>query len=667
MRNWRDHILQEFTPLISRLTLVADPDGLLLEEGILAGIRARGFELIPFEDHIAFRYAYESRFRSRWDQGEATDLVVVLHAGRADLATLPYDLLQIGRQLQFNLGELFPSFSYPVLAALDRSTFDALYEAQHKYAPGPLGENASKDFILRYVYGVAPEGLTTPADLLRTLLQWHYRGVSLPDLLQDRFIQLLRQNPAFTAWPLEILIADREAFLRFLQERWPRFVDRFLNRVVPAVQEEKAETFALPGPADLPFDHPDVRVYLDTFFLEGLLQPVDQPQSVPAAPAWLQCGMRFDPVAEHYRRLSDLAERLQGTIPGEEAGYREWLHVARRWAELWLLVHTAPAALEGELLSRLSGLQTKVDAAFLSWLLQRYTGLITLPPLPPVMLHHVPRYLARQWEAGHHEKIALLVVDGLAWEQWLAVRQELSSQRPHLWLREQAVFAWLPTLTAVSRQALWAGRPPFYFPQSIWTTDREPELWQRFWLDQGLTKEQIIYRRKAGDGTWADLAEQLGRPQVRVAGLVLNKVDEIMHGMALGAAGMLNQVRQWAQQGDLANLIDLLLAHGFSLYLTSDHGNLEAQGCGRPNEGAVADLRGERVRVFPEERLRQRVQEQFPEAYPWPPFGLPEDYLPLLAPNRLAFVHLGETIIAHGGPTLDEVIVPFVQISGKQP
>ena len=66
MSSWRDQILKEFTPKVARLTLVADPDGLLLEEGILEGIRERGFELIPFEDHIAFRYAYESKFRRGW-------------------------------------------------------------------------------------------------------------------------------------------------------------------------------------------------------------------------------------------------------------------------------------------------------------------------------------------------------------------------------------------------------------------------------------------------------------------------------------------------------------------------------------------------------------------------------------------------------------------------
>ena len=80
MKSWRDPILKEFTPRIARLTVAADPDGLLLEEGVLKQLAERGFELMPFEDHVAFRYAYESRHRSRWDRGEPADLVVVLRA-----------------------------------------------------------------------------------------------------------------------------------------------------------------------------------------------------------------------------------------------------------------------------------------------------------------------------------------------------------------------------------------------------------------------------------------------------------------------------------------------------------------------------------------------------------------------------------------------------------
>ena len=54
MANWRDTILKNFKPKISRLTLVADPDELLTEEGMLSAIRDRGFDLMPFDDAIRF-------------------------------------------------------------------------------------------------------------------------------------------------------------------------------------------------------------------------------------------------------------------------------------------------------------------------------------------------------------------------------------------------------------------------------------------------------------------------------------------------------------------------------------------------------------------------------------------------------------------------------------
>ncbi len=270
MRNWRDQILREFTPDVARLTLVADPDGLLLEEGVLAGIRERGFELIPYEDHVAFRYAYESKFRSRWDRGEPTDLVVVLRSAAGDLGRLPYDLLQAGRKLSFNLGEIFPNLSYPIVTALNGGDLDALYEAQTRHAPGVLGDNATKEFILRHVFEIAPELIRSPSDMLRALLRRHYRRQRIPALLDERMIQVLRQQGGFEDWPLETIIPDREAFFAFLQERWPFFLKRKVKLETHSLLDgNQSFGFEIPGPADLPFDHDDVRVYMDNLFLEG--------------------------------------------------------------------------------------------------------------------------------------------------------------------------------------------------------------------------------------------------------------------------------------------------------------------------------------------------------------------------------------------------------------
>ena len=115
MTGWRDAVLREFTPQVARLTLVADPDALLLDGGIIEGIRARGFDLIEFDDHVAFRFAYESKYRSAWDRGEVTDLVVVLRSSLADLASLPFDCIADGPR---NLTPIGLAFDQVILNAL---------------------------------------------------------------------------------------------------------------------------------------------------------------------------------------------------------------------------------------------------------------------------------------------------------------------------------------------------------------------------------------------------------------------------------------------------------------------------------------------------------------------------------------------------------------------
>jgi len=69
------------------------------------------------------------------------------------------------------------------------------------------------------------------------------------------------------------------------------------------------------------------------------------------------------------------------------------------------------------------------------------------------------------------------------------------------------------------------------------------------------------------------------------------------------------------------------------------------------------------VRVYRDPALRSQVRTRFPDALEWDPVALPEDFLPLIAPGRYAFVQQGKRIVAHGGITLEELIVPFIEIA----
>ena len=66
--------------------------------------------------------------------------------------------------------------------------------------------------------------------------------------------------------------------------------------------------------------------------------------------------------------------------------------------------------------------------------------------------------------------------------------------------------------------------------------------------------------------------------------------------------------------------------------------------------------------VYSDEVLRSKIKAGFPKAISWPVGGLPDGYLPLLAPGRDAFVRQGEHVVCHGGISIEEMIVPLVQI-----
>ncbi len=662
MSSWRDAILNDFVPNVSKLTLVADLDCLLTEEKLALELRGRGFDLIEFSDPVEFRYAYESKYRSIWDRAEHTDLVVVLRLQDAELESLPYDLLQAGRKLSFNLGDLFPNLSYPVIEKLDRSLLDSLFEAQRKSPPDRMGDNATKDFILRHVFGIAAELIGGEVELLRALLRLHYGKLQIPLMLAERLIQVLKGHDGFKAWPLSEIVPDDEAFFAFLQERWPLFLSRLGS--AHQVREDSPEYgLKYPGPDRLPFDHQDIKVYIDNLFLEGKLTPVEVKGIEVDAGSWVRSGIATSGVDDDELRISRLFGLVEKELPTAEARYSDWTAFALKWAELSSLVHCGNST---EYQTRLREIGDALNTIFAAWLADHYSSLINLPPTNPAMLHHVPRRLARDIEDSGNSRAALIVVDGLALDQWVTIRQLLQKQDANLVMRESATFAWIPTLTSVSRQSIFSGKPPLYFPSSINSTNSEEKLWKQFWEGHGLSRLDVAYQRGLGDGDAAGVLDSAIHPgKTKVVGLVVDKVDKIMHGMQLGSAGMHNQIKQWCHAGFLSALVGQLLDYGYEVWLTADHGNIQCDGKGRPSEGVIAETRGERVRVYPTPELRAQVAGAFPFAYEWQPVGLPADYFPLVAGGRDAFVNPGDAIVGHGGVAIEEVIVPLVKFERR--
>lgn len=669
MSLWTDRILGEFPPDLVRFWIAADPDDVLLDEHLLSELRERGFEVLPFDDSITFRADYEERWRRAWDSGDpGPSLALVLHLQSAEPSNLPWDYLRQARRVHLSLANLFPRLSYGVVRRLGTEYREALFKAHAEHAsqsPSQFwGEAATKDFILTHIFHLGPHLITDIKDLWRELLRLHYRNTALPTLLADHVQTILEAKSPFKGLPIGDLFSSRATFLRVVQDAWERFL-KAKGIIGSRIAEEQAPAPEWDRDAriEIPFEHPDIRSLVDSMFLDGTLHPL-LVQSIPTdLPDWLAVGMLQDPAALR-NLVRDGLKRLLDAMPSIEASHRDWATFAKSQAEILSRFHALDAARAQGLGDTLQQVQQLSDERLVAWVGKHYSDLPSLSvAVAPVMLHQVPRFLAMRRGAGE-ARIALLVFDGLALDQWVQIREHVARNAPKFVFAEGVCFAWLPTLTSVSRQALFSGLKPREFADSITGTSAEPSLWSRFWQDQGLRTSEILYRKGIRRvGQLEELTATVSNPSVKVAGLVVDTIDEIVHGAVLGKRGIASQVGNWCDSGFVERLFRLLLDRGFHVYLTSDHGNVEAIGTGRPNQGVIAESRGERVRIYGTSLLRTQSAQQIPGTVELPTSALPPDFLPLFAGKRTAFVNKGEELVAHGSISVEELIVPFVKVS----
>lgn len=350
------------------------------------------------------------------------------------------------------------------------------------------------------------------------------------------------------------------------------------------------------------------------------------------------------------------------------ASHKDWSEFAKRHGEILARTHGLPGPSDSAHLApvqeRLQLLHSKSDEQLQAWVSDKHYADLIFQPVTkgPVMVHHIPRFLRHRRACGE-EKLALLVFDGLAFDQWVQIRERLLATTKRFVFEENTSFAWLPTVTSVSRQALFSGLKPREFDDSIARTDKEESLWKTFWQNEGVNPNEVLYRRALRHTDQLDdLEAVLTDRQPKVLGLVIDEVDDRLH-KERSKKDVAMWISNWLNTGFVDRLFSLLLDKGYHIYLTADHGNVESTGVGRPNQGVIAETRGERVRVYPSESVLADSAAAYPATVRLDIAGLPTNFMPLFAGGRTAFVSVGDQVVVHGGVSVEELIVPFVKVN----
>jgi len=338
--------------------------------------------------------------------------------------------------------------------------------------------------------------------------------------------------------------------------------------------------------------------------------------------------------------------------------YKEWLAIAHAFATA-----TATQMGFGQPASRYLELRAQLNDRFVPWILDNLASLSSLPAVPmPVTVHRVPRaiQLSRQGKPA-----ALLVMDGMSLAAWQLLAPRLRELDAHV--AEGGLFAWIPTLTSISRQAIFAGSLPAHFASSIDTTAKEGDHWRAYWHSEaGLGDSAVGYgklRLAAFTGRDALLAQLrtsgLGR---EVLGFAVEDIDLLLHSEVIDERALYARLDHWAERELLLWLIDILLDEGYRVYITSDHGFVGVQSIGGSKAGATADKHG-RFERYSDPVLADAAAAKMAEPWRrWKGFGLPPDHHILFAPMFGMYFTDRHTRLTHGGPTIEEVVVPWVEI-----
>lgn len=640
--------MQLFGEPIPVLSFIADPDGLLKDNELEKRLKDKNITVVEYREPMFFRYIYESKY-SKLVEAKKINLAVICEA--EVLNSIPYDLLVKGVGRHISVGDLFPSLSPTIVRALDKEELDLLYEVYKDYSSSN-SDSATLEFVLKKLYGFHYEFIKTKEELIKFLLSKHYKNKDYPVIINNYIIDKLSSINTLRELPLKELLTSSNYFYNYLQEAWEAFI---VELVKTGTQIQESELVTTIEKDKVFFFDTDVRLLLDNLFAEGKLEAV-KVEAKGALPGWTEFGVVVDYAGAEKSKLVEKIFHLSEKLSSKMA-YRDWIDSAYIYADIMKKNLEINEGEDEELNNNLKQLQLQIDKSFQQWLVINYDGLVNRPYLPqPVMLQHIPHYLASKTA----KKVALVVLDCMSLLQWSQIKD---SMKDFFEFEENGVFAWIPTITSISRQAIFAGELPVYYSKSINTTSKESNYWQLFWENQGILKLYVDYKKVVNILDSEDEIISL-KANNKVLAVVIDTLDEFVHSATQGYKGVEAEIGIWLKKGYLKELFERLLEQNYELYIVSDHGNRECRGAGKITEGTLAYTRGERLRLYNSKLLRDEAVEKY-KALAWDSAALPEGMYPLLAKAGEAFVAEGKTVVSHGGMSIEEVIVPFIRIVGK--
>ncbi|MDI4571573.1 BREX-3 system phosphatase PglZ [Bacillus altitudinis] len=631
MNGWRKQIVDQIPYSHHSAILLKDVDNLLSDEDIILFLQEKNISLVQVDDRAEFRRIYEDNLNN--EKGKWIYRVT----GNKEF-TFPFDMLQQGYYVELNIHDIMPSFSAQIIRQLDSEVLDALY-AVSPQQQGSLSNKDTCNFILKRIYKLAYDLVETVEEWMNLLIQIHDSRYPLAPILKD-YIKKTIERKGISKERL-LLIESKGIFYQYLQGQWEEFVKQIINNDL-SVKDGYLDTDTYHKEH---FMHSEqIHRAIQHLFIEGRLQAVeiDIERNIPLC---AQNGVK----QRSYNPLKDiefLVDKVISKLSIERKHNKEWIEIIDTYSQikdLQLHYNTEKETVDS--------LTSQIEAQFKEWILTDYKALAGLSPyIKPAMVHHILPHLQLKDE----KKQALIIMDGMSFIQWKQIKRTLES---NFTFEEYGVFAWVPTITEISRMSIFQATIP-RLQESI----KEEKAWKQFWNKESISDMHITFENILAQGGFdSKELSALEKSNNKKAAIILRNIDKLTHGAIQGLEGMYAEIDVWLKTNYLQDLLSHLKESGYSTYITSDHGNKESVGIGKVKQGSLVETKGERARIYSDLVFRDDAAAQY-SSVKWPNYGFSDDQHFLVAESGEAFVTKGQHIVSHGGISIEEVIVPFIKV-----
>jgi hypothetical protein len=612
MSNWIDKYKKLVISSHKQHIIIADQDSLFEYEELQQAFENDGFKLITCKTALAVRLAFELEVR------DASDKYLII--APSNYFPLP-DIEMLVHFQALGLTKLFPNLDAKAIKGL---SFNALCLLSNIKPYEELSHDKTLKFLLENLYNVDFDTLTNSKAKERVLnalitVLLEKNGINEP---LTRFLSTIT-TPYFPALVSKEL--TKINLVNFIQEQWQSFVDK--------------------GNSELDFNESLLNKSLGYLFAFEYLNPVQvSPKKYESFAKPLKIGIFVNQEGHNDNELEGLIEYLKQQLEIIEDIADQWFKIIQIMANAKLKYLLSE---NEELKGNYQRIENSFNIRFQRFVDNTYGSLFSLSGVrKPVVVSRILEHI----NAKPSKKKALLVIDGMNYWQWNILGKALSNADINF--TSNASLAYIPTITAWSRQAIFKGDKPDFSADN----SKEAKLFETYWLNQGVPSFQIYFKKFSVNDP---LATESITPDTTVLGLVCNDLDDIMHGSILGNGQLKTSTEQWIVKSKIVNTISTLKAKGFQVYITADHGNIEATGLKNltliDKLGALS--RSKRHLHFTNETLLDNFMDKNSN------IEVGKKGLSLYLKKHEAFTTENNQVITHGGSHIWEVIVPFISIN----